>query len=211
MHMRLFTFKQKIVTGIAAASMIAASLVATPSAFANGSMWSWNSWNNLHRTNNRVNIDLTKTTDINQSNNTTIHNDVDIKQNTGGNSISDSWHLPTSIKSGNASAEVLITNQGSSNIAEIQGCGCFEIGNFVINAMNHKPTRGSNSFTLKVSDTNTIDQSNWLHISNDVDVHQNTGNNRIRDNWDPSIISGMADAMVDIHNVGGLNMLHLTP
>lgn len=74
---------------------------------------------NAAGSNNQIDINQQQSTSIQQSNQSSVTNDVDVNANTGGNRVSGDGD---SIKTGDARINVSITNQGNTNQANVPCC-----------------------------------------------------------------------------------------
>src|SRR5438105_7868785 len=108
----------KIGSGIAAFSLLALS--AAPGALANTFVKV--SGNGAFSDNN-VRVNNNNSTRVNQANFSDINNRVATFQNTGGNDASFNTGGNTSIRTGDASSNVRISNEAGANFASIGNCG----------------------------------------------------------------------------------------
>jgi len=157
---------------------------------------------------NTVRVDEDSTTTLRQSNDTTISNTVSVNNNTGHNTASGNTGGDVTIRTGDATSDVNISNQAGENIANINGC-C-ENGDTTLKILGN----GSHSDNLIdfSRDANlTLIQDNDTDISNDVNVHNNTGYNSADGNtWgDVTIETGDANSQVNIHNEAGKNVANI--
>lgn len=153
---------------------------------------------------NLVDVNLSNTNTVAQSNQSTNINSVSVTNNTGGNHANDNLGGSTAT-GGDATANVTIVNKGNSNSA-LSPCGCATSGDVEVTvAGNLKNSK--NTAKVKQTNTNTTVQSNYILNLNTVTVKNKTGNNHANDNLGGSdATGGMANAMVKIKNLGGTNV-----
>lgn len=170
----MIDIKAKIAAGIASALLLTVAMA--PSAFAetfvsihgNGSF-----------SDNEVEISGSNSTSIVQNNESTIVNDVDVSNNTGGNRASGNTGGDVSIETGDATSNVEIINHGNTNVASLNDCGCDEDLSVVISGNGF---RSDNEVSIDQDNSKEVIQNNDTFISNDVDVDNNTGDNRANNN-----------------------------
>ncbi len=171
---------------------------------------------NGYGSDNRVRVDTNKNVAIRQSNDTTIRNDVSISNITGHNSANGNTGGDVAIKTGDADANVSIHNKAGLNVARVSGCnGCNE--DLDIN-IHGNGAFSDNNVRLSSDKTTRVDQNNNTNIDTQVDVENNTGNNRASGNtgyWkrgdgDVRIETGDAEANVSIKNEAGLNVAQIS-
>jgi spore coat protein C len=193
----------KITTGLTSLVLLSA-VFATP-AFADTDVVI--AGNGSH-SDNDVRVDLERNTTVSQTNDTDISNNVSVNNNTGYNSASGNTGGDVSIRTGDATSDVNISNQAGVNIANINGC-C-DNGDTTLRILGNG-YRSDNSINFSQENNLRLIQNNDTDITNDVDVHNNTGHNSADGNtWgDVSIDTGDADSNVYIHNEAGKNVANI--
>lgn len=191
--------------GVISASIFLFSIFLSPNAFADteGSIH-----DNGGHSSSQIEISESHEVEINQHNETRISNDVQVENNTGGNTVGGNTHGETEVHTGNAAATVTIENTAGVNSANVSGHGEshneFEITN--------NGYRSSNRIEYDADHEMRISQSNETEIDNRVEVENNTGNNSVRGNTRGEVVveTGDADADINISNTAGANVLHVT-
>lgn len=208
----MFT-KAKIGSAIASAAILGAA-VFTP-AFASSD---FSIDGNGFRSDNLIRANLSNSTTVNQTNNSNISNDVNVSNNTGNNRASGNTGGDTQINTGDANANVDITNRAGMNVLDLGSCGCDSNGASVDILGNG--SRSDNRVNLNENHSTRVNQVNNTRINNDVNVNNNTGHNTANNNtgggwWfggnngDTSIDTGNANADVNISNEAGKNVASL--
>ena len=172
---------KKIATLVGSAALLAASLVPAIAATYNCTNGTTGPFSN-----NTCSITNTDHISVNNVNDAYIKNDVDAKSDTGHNSASTNT-LGGSIKTGNATANVTVSNVANINTTNITS----DLAGGAHNV-------GANSITGPLSDnnafiTNSFDaylwNSNTAKVKNDVDVKSETGHNDANTNTGPAVIN----------------------
>lgn len=189
---------KKLVTGIATASLFAATLA--PAAFADTGT---DVAGNGAYSDNNVKVTDNQQTKVDQTNKTDITNTVNTNQNTGNNHADFNTGGSVKIVTGDANSNVNINNQAGENQAKVVGGGSNN---------SYADVAGNGAFSqnrvnLSNNDQTKVDQTNNTRISNDVYTHQNTGNNTASYNTgtDVVIATGNANSSTNINNEAGRN------
>jgi len=158
---------------------------------------------------NKVGLDLTNTTRVDQTNNATIDNKVDAKANTGKNNAKDNTGGNVSINTGDASAWALVSNKANANVADV-GNGSGNNGSLDL-LITGNGSDSKNKIDADLSNSTWLAQDNWADISNDVYVDANTGKNKAKDNTggSASINTGNADSAAKVDNMANFNVAHV--
>lgn len=185
--------------------------------------------------NNAVNFSNNNRTTVDQNNTTNIDNNVNIRNNTGnntanGNTGSFLWNPwsggfnnsgNTDIQTGNANADVSITNTAGYNEANVSGNS--NNGNTNI-AVEENGAFSHNKVDFRNNQSTNINQNNNSNFDNNVNIHNNTGYNTTGgntgfgfnqpwfnrfDNGNNQIDTGNADAYVHISNQAGRNVANV--
>ncbi len=135
--------------------------------------------NNGSDSSNEAQVQSSQTTNVNQSNQATVNNNVTSATTTGGNNTN-SNSGNTNITTGNSTTDTSISNQNiNTNVADNNNCNCTSPTNITISNNGS----GSNN---EVSSSNTnaaiVSQTNNATISNNIVVNANTGGNKANNN-----------------------------
>ena len=182
----------KVASGIATASLLASSFAGVALADVNLEISG-----NGSDSDNNIDVELNNLTVIEQTNTANIQNNVEIFANTGNNEANDNTGGDVGIDTGNAKAEVNVSNTANSNVAEVNGCCPGDI----TAEISGNGTDSDNQIDIDVCAYNDecgtfIEQTNEANISNNVAVELNTGDNEANDNTggDVEIDTGNAEA-----------------
>lgn len=171
---------------------------------------------------NRVSYNASNTTSVNQTNNTDINNNVTVSNNTGHNTASGNTGGNVSIQTGDANANVSISNMAGVNIANLSGQPMNNNASIDIMGNGAFSNNAVNYFNRT---STTLNQSNDTRIANNVDVNNNTGYNTVNNNtgsynwpWmrdnhnngSTTISTGNANASVSIENKGNVNAAYVS-
>jgi hypothetical protein len=171
----MIDLKAKIASGVATAAIL--SVAMAPSAFAETFV---SIHGNGSHSDNEIDISGSKSTSIVQNNSSRIVNDVNVSNNTGGNSANDNTGGEVSIQTGDASSEVEIVNHGNSNVLDMGDCGCHNDDLSVVISGNGYAS--DNEISIDKDEDKEIVQNNDTYVTNDVNVDNNTGYNEADDN-----------------------------
>ncbi len=162
---------------------------------------------------NTVEYNYTSETQVNQSNETDVHNHVVSIAETGNNSGED-------VHTGDATSVVDIEVNGGTNIADLSDCGCpqqTDIGIYGNSGWSHNDVDVTKTYSTKV------DQDLKLTVWNGVYSHADTGGNDSSDHenynkwwwWnnnnnssDGEVHTGNAMSAVSIAVTSGDNIVH---
>jgi len=177
----------RVATGLSTAALVAYSFVGP--ALAVDVEVSGNGANS----NNTANVSVSNSTIVDQSNVANISNDVNVNADTGKNDANGNTGGNVSIDTGDATANVGVSNTANSNIANVDGCCA---GDVSVTIGGDKPNGANSTNVAKVgvSNTNWVDQFNRATVRNDVDVDADSGKNDANRNTggDVSITTGGA-------------------
>ena len=187
-----------------------------------GSVSAWIIGNATH-SDNTINLGLSNSTLLSQSNNAYIKNHVDVDADTGKNDANDNTGGDVMIDTGNVDVEVGVDNMVNFNVADVD-CVC--LLSDLLAKIAGNGSNSDNDINAKLDESLSVFQDNcgkdqhelnWGHhkkcaLNNDVDVDGDTGKNDAEDNTgdpdgDPSVETGDVDAMVDLKNSGNVNVL----
>lgn len=146
-------------------------------------------------------------TTVNQSNEATVTNDVDVTSNTGNNEASGNTGGDVTVNTGNASSNVSVSNSANSNSAEL---GCCQSNGGTVD-LSGNGANSNNTVKLMGDNTTTANQTNKANFTNNVNVDQNTGKNRANANTggNVSVTTGDADSSVEIVNAANANSISM--
>lgn len=147
---------------------------------------------------NEVNITSQQTNVVNQSNNSNVENNVEVKADTGNNTASGNSG-DTNISTGDIDSETVIKNEDiNSNAVVSHSSG--SSGNSTI-SISDNSSKSRNTVEARISNNVTVYQTNNAVITNNVNVEANTGYNTA--NWntgDVSINTGHIKAETTVVN-----------
>jgi hypothetical protein len=174
----------RVATGLSTAALVASSFVGP--ALALDVEISGNGANS----DNTANVAVSNSTTVNQSNVANISNDVDVDADTGRNDANGNTGGNVSIDTGDATANVGVSNTANSNVANVDGC-CPNDVNVTISGNGAK---SDNDAKVGVGNSTWVVQNNLALVKNDVDVDADSGKNDANRNTggDVSITTGDA-------------------
>lgn len=130
---------------------------------------------------NTTYVDVTNSTYVSQSNNASIDNDIDASTSTGGNEVEKSTGGDVSVKTGDATTDVTVTNSVNSNQASVAGCGTCAADVDILISGNGPDS--DNKVDLDVNSESesgvALFQNNSANIDNDIDAESSTGKNKV--------------------------------
>jgi len=169
---------------------------------------------------NTANVAVSSAKTINQTNYAKISNDVDVDADTGKNDANDNTGGEVSIDTGDAKADVWVSNLANFNAADVDACGC--ILDLLVKIKDNG-TYSDNDANVALKSSTLVDQDNtyeckkghgrwsWHKSCNEVDVDLDTGKNDANDNTqgdddpDPEINTGDASADVLVETTANAN------
>ena len=169
---------------------------------------------------NTANVAVESVKTINQTNYAKISNDVDVDADTGKNDANDNTGGEVSIDTGDAKADVWVSNLANFNAADVDACGC--ILDLLVKIKDNG-TYSDNDANVALKSSTLVDQDNtyeckkghgrwsWHKSCNNVDVDLDTGKNDANDNTqgdddpDPAINTGEASADVLVETTANSN------
>jgi hypothetical protein len=157
---------------------------------------------------NDVDVKVANVTELQQSNQADVENNIDVDANTGKNDAEDNTGGDVSIETGDAKAVVDIANMVNQNVASIGGEGD---GGSLDVEVSGNGSGSDNDVDVELANVVEVLQTNNAEIENDVDVDANTGKNDAKDNTggEVAIETGDADVEVDVENKANFNGLNL--
>ncbi len=150
--------------------------------------------------NSSVSVSSNNSTNVTQTNDATVNNDVNQDANTGDNSAS-SNNGDASIETGNITTTTNIDNEDiNTNIDNKAGCGICGGGESNV-SISGNGSNATNSINLGVNNDTNITQTNSANLNNNVSVNANTGRNSANNNnGDVRIETGNITAITAILN-----------
>lgn len=198
------TIKSRITTAIATGAVLLYALA--PAALAE----SVNVTGNGAFSDNTVKVKDNSSTDVTQSNNAKVTNDISSNASTGGNSSSFNTGGDTRIITGDATDKVNVSTDVNLNKAVVKDCGACDNSNLDLKISGNGAFSDNN---VKVKNDNTISlsQDNNAKINNDINANANTGKNDSSFNTggDSIIKTGDAKTYVDVDNKANANIAHI--
>ena len=186
---------------------------------------------NGYKSTNTANVAVASLTGVQQNNRAKITNDVDVDADTGKNDANHNTGGDVEILTGNADAEVDVSNLANFNFADVDSCGCILDGTVKIAGNGAKSDNDAN---VALASAKVIGQNNDYscgyghrggndvnsssengHKStpcNDVNVDLDTGKNDANGNTgdpggDPSVTTGNAEADVVVETTANSNVV----
>lgn len=144
-------------------------------------------------------------TTVVQNNVSNITNHVDVDADTGSNEAEENTGGDVMIETGDATAEVVLTNQVNSNQAQVNTCG--DCAGDVTVEIKDNGADSENEVELEQETETTLHQNNMANIRNDVDADAKTGKNEAEENTNGDIKIDTGDATVKVmtHNTANMN------
>jgi hypothetical protein len=144
-------------------------------------------------------------TSVFQSNQADIKNDVKAKSESGDNSAKDNTGGDVSIKTGDATTSVTLTNQANANSAQV-GNGGSQGGAVSLKILGNG-SESRNKIDLELGGGVLVTQGNNADVKNEVDAKASTGDNSAKDNTGgaSSIETGDAKTTVTADNAVNFN------
>jgi hypothetical protein len=172
--------------------------------------------------NNKAKVEAESETGVIQNNVADISNSVEVTAKTGKNKADSNTGGDVSIETGNAMANVDVSNLANFNAADVSSCGCLISGTVKVKD-NGADTK--NEAKVELGSASFVTQDNlfgcsegeWLNWSekdgcNNVSVKSDTGNNKADKNTqgsslDPSIMTGDAGSDVMVGTSANTNVV----
>lgn len=113
-------------------------------------------------------------TNVEQTNDTDIDNDINVNSNTGNNTAGFNTGGDVRIHTGDANTNVTVNDTAGNNVLKLDGCDDCKETTITLS--------GNGAFsnnTVRYVDSNTVNvnQNNITNIENNINVNANTGNN----------------------------------
>ncbi len=154
--------------------------------------------------NNEANIDVQQSTFVDQQNQGTVVNKIDLNANTGGNTANKNTG-EGSISTGDVKTGTSLSTTLNKNAADIDPCGGCDLDLY---ASNEKTGADSNNETsIEVDKATVLEQDNNAHIKNEIFQDLNTGDNEANKNTGMgSITTGGVESVSVVNNKANKNM-----
>jgi hypothetical protein len=139
----------------------------------------------------QIQTSTSSNTNVQQSNNADVNNDVKVTANTGENKASDNTGGSTSVNTGNATSSTTIDNSVNKSFVNLENCNtCGESHGSI--SINGNGAFSTNRATVNASSRINVHVNQDADITNNVDESLVTGKNKANDNTggDVSISSG---------------------
>lgn len=153
---------------------------------------------------NDVYFDREDDTQVFQTNETNIVNDISVKTNTGHNDTNDNTNGDVDVDTGDTTVSTTIVNQAGVNEAEVEPCDCDTDSEVKIVGNG---SDSDNKVDLDLKNTTAVVQDNVTDFENIVEVDANSGENDANDNTggNVEVDTGHVTIMSEILNVAGYN------
>jgi len=155
---------------------------------------------------NTTSVTTTHTNTVVQSNDATVHNDVNSNASTGGNTANDNTGGDTTVVTGNARSTTDVSNAVNLNKADVNNCNC-PGGDTSVTISGNGASSRSDANLSQNSDT-AVFQDNNAHVTNNVDATAKTGYNDANRNTggDTTIYTGNAVTEVGVSTKANANV-----
>lgn len=196
----MIDFKRKIAVGLATGALLANAF--SPLAFAGTTITISGNGSN---SDNDANVDQDQSTNVDQTNKAYVNNNVNVDADTGDNDANNNTgNGEVTIDTGNASANVTVSNVLNANKANVDCCptGDTEI------KISDNGANSNNDVNLDRNSDINIDQYNKARVNNDVNVDAETGENNANGNTGDggvSITTGNAKTDVSLSTTANFN------
>lgn len=155
-------------------------------------------------TRNEVDLELENNTKLWQENDAKVNNDINVDAETGDNAAKDNTNGDVEITTGDITSDVTVSTTANANVADLAGTG---IGGDLSVWITGNGSDSHNEVELELENKTLVSQDNDAHIRNDVDVDEESGDNRADDNTGGtvSIETGDAGSVVTVDNMVNFN------
>ncbi|MCX7928210.1 MAG: hypothetical protein N2558_00805 [Patescibacteria group bacterium] len=141
---------------------------------------------------NQTDVSVSQTTNVVQSNNANVTNQVKANANTGGNKANKNTGGDVAVHTGDASVDTKISNTLNTNAASVDCCNKGDVD--VKISGNGADSR--NNVDLSVSNSTLVSQTNNANVKNNVDAYAGTGYNESNKNTGGDSVIRTGDASV---------------
>lgn len=146
---------------------------------------------------NQVVSDVSTETNVSQSNDSQVNNQVNIEADTGNNQANQNTGGETEISTGDVQTEIKIENQLNTSLVQT---GCCEESQAEV-LINNNGEQSNNTVELNLSSKTDISINQEAEVTNKVNLNLNTGKNSAnQNNGDVSISTGDIKGSVNIQN-----------
>src|SRR3989304_2360056 len=143
---------------------------------------------------NEVELEYEQEVTVTQTNVANVLNDVKVEAETGGNEAEDNTGGDVEIETGDAEANVTVSNTLNSNVAHVDAC-C--LGD-VTAKISGNGSDSDNEIELELENEVEVTQANEANVWNYVKVEAETGDNEAEDNTGGPVEISTGDATVDV-------------
>ncbi len=144
---------------------------------------------------NTTTIARQQATNVVQSNNADINNDVNVDADTGDNEANKNTGGAVGIDTGDATVAVSVLNQANSNSVDLDNCDCEGDVEVLI---SDNGADSVNTAAVATLDTTLVVQENNADIDNDIKTDADTGDNEANKNTGGDILVETGDATITI-------------
>jgi len=158
---------------------------------------------------NNANVNNNSSVTVAQTNVANVYNDIDADADTGDNDANFNTGGNTSVRTGDASTNVTVSNLLNKNVALVGGGS--GAGNGATVLIDGNGAFSDNGVNLNNSSAVVLAQTNVADVNNDVDADADTGNNDANFNTggEVSVDTGDAKANVGVLNALNFNMANV--
>jgi len=156
---------------------------------------------------NDIEVDMDQSTGVIQENEANINNNIKVVANSGNNNASRNTGGDTSVSTGDATTQTMVSNTANTNVADVEPCnGC---GGSVEAIVSGNGYGSDNNIDLDLDqgkDSGTyVTQSNRANVSNAVRSNADTGSNGANYNTGGAVEVSTGNAMDTVVVANALN------
>ena len=153
---------------------------------------------------NYAQVNQSNTNTVTQSNTANVTNNVTANANTGNNDANFNTGGDVTVHTGAAQTVANVTNTLNSNAAQINGC-CASNTDVLISGNG---AYSDNTVTLDKTNTNTVNQTNYADVTNEVELNAKTGGNGASSNTggDVLVVTGPAASAATVRTTANSNV-----
>lgn len=128
---------------------------------------------------NDINVDVDQSTGVVQENTANISNDINVSASSGNNDASRNTGGDTSVSTGNATTQTVVSNTANTNVANVEACnGCDGSVEAVVSGNGYGSDNDIDLDLDQGEDSGTyVTQTNKSNVSNNVRSNADTGRN----------------------------------
>lgn len=157
---------------------------------------------------NEVVVSNDTQTDVQQSNDANITNNISTSSNTGGNTASGNTDGNTVIRTGDAVQQTEVKNEVNHSVVEQNNCCQSSNTNITV---SNNGAFSYNEANVRSSNTTNVNVYQNANVVNNIDTYANTGNNKASYNTDGDTVIKTGD-IAAIHKVknGPINLSYIS-